>query len=212
MATPDYKTLLRGATTWREKHGGVQISLNHHAYRDGTEYEGCSPEPGIWCYYLHLTEEMFRPEDWARLLMPERVHDWGVSHDTDAFPDLDFHGGITFYEVRGGWSKKKKAKVGNIKVGCDYAHSWDRDSGYYQNYDDVLKDAQHSVDKLLRQFPDRMACCDYSGVWGEPAEFYEAVNGRTVHRSYADTFDDGWKAWRPKESTAPLIAEERGTK
>lgn len=197
--TPNYKTLLRGTTIWREEHQGVSISLSHHAYRDGTEYEGAEPTPGTWCYYLHLTEQMFRPDDWAKLWMPERETDWGIMHDYDRFPDVDFRGGCTFYETGTIWDKHRKTTLRTVKVGCDYGHSWDRDRGYPDTYKTVLHDAKHSIDRLLEQFPDRMTRCVYSGIWGERTEFYIAVNGRTIHRSHADKFEDGWAAWRPAQ-------------
>ena len=202
MGTPDYKTLLKGNTTWREEHCGVSVSLSHHGYRDGTEYQGASREPGTWCYYLHLTEQMFREESWKKLLLPERVTDWGTTHDYQNFPDIDLHGGCTFYEPGEQWDKHQNRKVQTIKIGCDYAHSWDRDSGYWQDYDAILRDAKNSVDLLLAIFPDRRIRCGYCGIWDNPDQFYEAVNGRMIHVSQKDEFDDGWKAWRPKEVAA----------
>lgn len=203
MTTPDYKTLLRGATTWREEHRQVTITLSHHGYSEGNEYPGAEPQPGTWCYYLHLTEQMFRPADWAKLWLPEVIHDWGISHDYYSLPDLDFHGGCTFYETGTGWDKTNKRKIGAIKVGCDYNHLWDREGGYWQDYDAVLRDAKHSVDVLCEVFPDRLTRCGYSHLWGEASEFYTAINGAIVHRSHLEKLRaDDWKAWLPADEVA----------
>jgi len=201
--TPDYKTLLRGATTWRAEHRQIAITLSHHGYRDGSEYAGAEPHPGTWCYYLHLTEQMFRTDDWAKLWLPEVVTDWGVSHDYDSLPDFDFHGGCTFYEQGSAWNRQNKRKIGTIKVGCDYAHLWDHEGGYWQDYEAVLRDAKHSVDLLCNAFPNRLTRCRYSHLWGEPSEFYTAINGATVHRSHLEKLRaDDWKAWLPAEEVA----------
>ena len=196
--TPDYQRLLKGATTWNETHRGVSITLSHHGYRNGSEYLGAESNPGIWCYYLNLVEEMFKPDDWAQLWITRKFMDWGISYDYENFPGLDFHGGITFYESnKDGFDKAKKKQMGRIKVGCDYAHLWDMERGYPDTYDSVLRDAKNSVDQLLLLFPNIRTRCDYSGIWGEADEFYTAVNGRRVHKSHADSFEDGWAGWRP---------------
>ncbi|BEV44380.1 hypothetical protein [Afipia carboxidovorans] len=209
MSTPNYKTLLRGCTTWREEHRQVAITLSHHGYRDGTEYPGAEREPGTWCYYLHLTEQMFRPADWAKLWLPEVVRDWGVSHDYYSLPDLDFHGGCTFYETGTGWDKTNKRKVGMIKVGCDYNHLWDRESGYWQDYEAVLRDAKHSVDVLCTTFPDRLTRCGYSHLWDESSEFYTAINGATVHRSHIEELrEQGWDKWLPAADALIAASKE----
>lgn len=205
--TPDYKRLLKGVTTWRENYRGVAISLSHHGYMDGTEYPGAQAQPGTWCYYLHLMEEMFRPEDWSEMWVDEVSRDWGISYAYENFPDVDFHGGITFYERNNdGWDKAKKQRIGRIKVGCDYAHLWNSEMGYPDTYESVLMDAKRTVDELLELFPDRRTRCEYSGVWGEADEFYKAANGRTVHRFYANTFDIIWEGWRPTE-----VIDDRAT-
>lgn len=201
--TPDYKTLLRGATIWRAEHRQIAITLSHHGYRDGSEYEGAESNPGTWCYYLHLTEQMFRSEDWAKLWLPEDINDWGISHDYYSLPDIDFHGGCTFYETGTGWDKTNKRKIGAIKVGCDYAHQWDREGGYWQDYDAVLRDAKHSVDVLCETFPNRLTRCGYSNIWDEADAFYTAINGATVHRSHIEKLrEQGWDKWLPVSEAA----------
>lgn len=191
---PDYETLLKGGTTWRAKHNGIYLSLAFHGYSEGTNYS----HPGIWCYYLHLTEQMFYPEDWKKLWLPETMTEWGPSHESWNFPDCDFHGGVTFYEKGRMWDKHLGRQVGTIKVGCDYAHLWDRDEGYPHTYEWVLRDAKHSAEVFMKMFPNRRTCCDYSGIWGEPDEFYTAANGTMVHKSHeARPREDGWTGWLP---------------
>lgn len=191
---PDYETLLHGATTWYETYRDIQIELSFHRYRS----EGPVPHPGTWCYYLRLVECAFSPEDWRKLVVPSDVHDFGVSYDYYKFPDLDFYGGVTFYKMHEGFDRLHKRPCQLIKVGCDYAHLWDMERGYPDDYESVLRDAKRSVDVLLEMFPDIHTLCAYSGLWDVDANFYVARNGKKVHKNYAEKIAErGDSPWSP---------------
>lgn len=191
---PSYEQFLKGVTRWSEQHEGVTIELSFHPYQ---------PEHhmmGTWCYYLLLPEQMFQPKDFKRLVCSQKTYDWGKSYDYYKFPDLDFHCGITFYEITKVWDKHQNKYMRVIKVGCDYNHLWDNEAGYTDDYDSVLFDAKYSVRKLLDMFPNMNKRCFYCGIWDSPENFYVAKNGALVHNSQKDKLiEDRWTQWLPKE-------------
>jgi hypothetical protein len=120
----------------------------------------------------------------------------------DTFPDLDPHGGWTFGEMDT-YLGRDGTEYEHVKVGCDYAHSWDRDSGYWQGREAVEQDAKHSIDLLCQMFPRRRERCSYSGRWDDPENFYTARNGARVHKSRRSEFsDDHWPLWQPADEAA----------
>lgn len=198
---PTIEQYLKGNVRWRETYKGIGIELSFHGYTKAgeTPYEDITH--GTWCYYLLLNELMFRPEDWEQMLFTPYISDFGrETYDYYNFPDVDFHSGITFYEVTDYYDGKVKRRVNTIKVGCDYNHLWDREAGYPDNYDSVLFDAKRSVSKLLERFPDVNKRCSYSGIWDRPEKFYTAKGGMTVHESYEEKLrEDGWENWLRQE-------------
>jgi len=193
---PNLEDFLQAAATWKGEHNGIAYSLSWHGLSDYNS-------EGTWCYYLHLQQEQFYADDWAKLrLAREDKQTLGDSYHRhyryDDFPDCDAHGGWTFGEMLTYLGKDGK-EYEFIKVGCDYAHLWDCESGYWEGRSDVERDAKRSIDLLCQQFPRRRPRCSYSGKYDDADQFYTAVNGAMVHKSYADKFDDGWKMWRPAE-------------
>ncbi len=187
---PTYEEALKGTMQWRDNYKDIGILLSFHGYREG-EFQSA----GTWCYYLLIDERMFNSKDWKKMWFKPVMYDWGMSHEYHHFPDVDFHGGITFYEQGKQYDHKTGKKFKTLKVGCDYAHLWDSERGYPDYYDSVLFDAKHSVTKLLEFFPDVKWRCAYSGIWDDKENFYVAKNGKRIHNSMKDdiTWDD-WKA------------------
>lgn len=207
MATPTYEEVLKGSTQWRGEHMGVSFLLSHHGHRTGAEYAGAEFHPGTWCYYLLIPEQMY-PHRWPDFAVTRKENGWaefGPAFDHDMF-DTE----ITWQSSEPYWDRKTERMWDAAKVGCDYAHSWHRDCGYPDTYASVEADAKRTVQKFLSANPDRHFRCDYSGVWDEAAVFYTAVNGRRVHQSQADKFDDGWVAWRPAPEPAQIERKEVG--
>jgi hypothetical protein len=187
---PTYEEALKGTIQWRSDYKDIGILLSFHGYREGEHYG-----QGTWCYYLLIDERMFNSKDWKKMWFKPVMYDWGMSHEYHHFPDVDFHGGITFYEQGEQYDRKTGKKFKTLKVGCDYAHLWDSERGYPDYYDSVLFDAKHSVSVLLNHFPDVKWKCAYSGIWDDKKNFYVAKNGKRIHNSMKDdiTWDD-WKA------------------
>jgi len=195
---PTLEQFLQGATRWRSKYKEINIELSFHDWR---EPDGFDPYPhGTWCYYLILNEEMFEPEDWNKLRFYPYICDSGYeTYDYYKFPDVVFHGGVTFYELTKVYMKHVRRYVEIVKVGCDYNHLWDSEGGYADTYETVLMDAKRTVRKLLEQFPNINMRCGYSGIWDKPEMFYAAQNGQNVHKSMEEklTKDNYWVNWLP---------------
>lgn len=188
---PDYKQMLKGATRWVERYKGITIELSFHGYDPDHNVHG------IWCYYLLLDEQMFSPEDWAKLLCDRKENGY---YDYMNFPDVSFHGGITFYNVDTYWDRNQNKEFRMIKAGCDYNHLWDSENGYQDNFESVMFDAKYSVSKLLEQFPVHKIRCSWSGIWSYPDEVYETVKGNFARKEFIDKFrQDGYIGWYPKE-------------
>jgi hypothetical protein len=196
---PTYEEALSGACKWHSSHRGVRYELSWHG---ASEY---SPQ-GTWCWYLLLPQEQFNSEDWARLRLEKqdkKFHEdgsWHRHYTYDRFPDLEPHGEWTFGEMELYLGRDGK-EYEHVKVGCDYAHLWDREGGFWQGKSDVEHDVKRSIDLLCAMFPNMREKCSYSGKWGEPEEFYTARNGTRVHNDYRAKFSETeWAGWLPAET------------
>ena len=198
---PTLDDFLTGSARWMGEHQSIRYELSWHGLSDYNS-------EGTWCYYLHLYEEVFYPADWAKLRLEREdkqfANSWHRHFNYDAFPDVEPHCGWTFGEMDIYLGKDGK-DYEHVKVGCDYAHLWDRESGYWQGKNEVERDAKRSIDLLCEMFPRRRQRCGYSGRYGDPEDYYKARNGAMVHKDFADKFDDGWAAWRPADLVATPI-------
>lgn len=107
-----------------------------------------------WCHYIYIQLDQL-PEDsregfWlkprqAELPVSKRNF---VSYDYFDSPisGLTWHGGITFYEKRGGVDGESRM----IKAGCDYQHLWD--DGQHYTFESVLFEVKETIDSLHAQF------------------------------------------------------------
>lgn len=141
---------LRKCNQWKGEYRGVLISILQHGEDQGFPH-------GVWCGYLHLTSEK-NPEikdlrgKSNPLEFAGRVRDRMDHHKF--FDTLHFHGGVTFYEetlTLGGTIR--------IKIGMDYAHTYDCDDGsiYPGEKDeaDVLGDLCEIVDRYREVYPEK---------------------------------------------------------
>jgi len=196
---PTLEEMRSGSTVWSRTYRNVRYNLSHHGI---SEY---SPE-GTWCYYIFLTPDIFQNPQHFILFdkEPEIKEGFGgsdklwLTYDYYDIPDLNFHGGVTWYSKEPYFDRVSGKQCYAIKIGCDYGHSWDRDSGYWQGMNDVDRDAKRSIDILADAYPI-MERCAYSGKLDMPENFYVAKHGGMVHNSLAGTFDEGWHAWEPAE-------------
>ena len=123
---PTYEQPLSSAARWAGEHKGIHYELSWHG---SSEY---SPE-GTWCWYIILFQEQFYAEDWQKLRLEredkEYAGKWRRHFNYDTFPDCDPHGEWTYGEMET-YLGRDGTEQERVKVGCDYAHSFDRDGGY----------------------------------------------------------------------------------
>jgi hypothetical protein len=203
--TPTYEELLKGSTQWRGDYMGLSYLLSHHGYRKGDEYESAEYNPGTWCYYLIVPEQMY-PHRWADFAVTRKesgYEQFGPAFDHDMF-DTE----ITWQSSEPYFDRKTERTWDAAKIGCDYAHLWHRERGYPDNYTSVTADAKRTIEKFLAANPDCHVRCDYSGKWDAPDQFYTAVNGRRVHLSVESAIDDGWVGWKRTPDVTPALAQE----
>lgn len=204
MSKPTFEEYLKSAATWKGEHCGMRYSLSHHGISD------YSPE-GTWCFYIHVFENMFlADDDFAKFdREPEAMESNGRHSENYRYedvPDYGFHGGITFYE-RTTYMDKDGTRRKALKIGCDYAHSWDRDYGYSDGFREVEMDVKRMIEKLVEAHPLKTKCC-YSGILGKPEEFYKSRHGGMVHNSQLVNFsEDKWPTWLPEVSALSLARE-----
>ncbi len=177
---PQFDDYLKGSTTWRGEHRQMTYTLCHWGISD------YSPE-GVWNYYLWLPENMFiNPEDFALFNCELKITDTlglgKMREDYDYFstPDLDYHGGITFYEKHQTIDPATGKPMVVIKTGCDYNHLWDHEGGFSHGIEEVRRDAINSINILADRYPLKLRC-GYTGKIDMPDQFYQAVNGSMVH-------------------------------
>jgi len=196
---PSHDDFLDCSARWRGEHSGIAYELSWHGRSEHNP-------TGTWCYYLLLTEQQFSPEDWKRLRLEREDKqffggpNWHRHFDYDSFPDLKAHGGWTWGEMTVFLGRDGK-EYEHVKVGCDYAHLWDREAGYPDTRSSVEFDAKQSIDILTRMFPNRRERCGYCGMYDESSQFYTAINGARVHQSQIGKLrETGWEKWLPAEA------------
>ncbi len=199
MSLPTLEQYHQGATTWKREHKGVSYTLSHHGISD------YSPQ-GTWCFYIFINSNMFvNDADFSCFDRPAEIKQMGAGTYWETYnywdvPDFGFHGGITWYS-KDRFVDKEGKEQSSIKIGCDYDHLWDRESGYWQGLDDVERDAKALIDKLVEAHPVKLRC-HYSGKLDAPEQFYTAKNGAVVHKSQIEILkesDAWWQHWQPAE-------------
>lgn len=200
MSLPSLEQYQSGSTTWKREYKGVSYTLSHHGISD------YSPQ-GTWCFYVFVTSNMFiNDADFAlfdrEAELTELYGSYRENYDYYSVPDYGFHGGITWYSKERFIDKEGKEQT-SLKIGCDYAHLWDRESGYWQGLDDIDRDVKALIDKLVEAHPVKLRC-GYCGKLDNPDQFYTAKNGAIVHKSQIEKIkeNDGlWEHWQPKENS-----------
>ena len=196
MRSPSLKEYQQGKTTWKSSHKNMRLEVAHWGH--GTMNEG----HGMWNSYIYYDEQMFLPEEFSKLVMPETVKSGCKSYDYSDFPDDGFHCGITFYDINTYWDRMLEKEFRVIKVGCDYGHLYDMENGYNYCLDEVKSEAQLCIDQFLQGRPNVNERCSYSGRWDKPENFYVSKNG-PVHNDYAvSVAHDNWKPIREPANEA----------
>lgn len=106
---------------------------------------------GKWsnCLYLHFIKDDFTKIESPPLVDCDWPHRNGkrFAYDESVLANLDWHGGVTFYEET---FNPEYGKT-QVKIGCDYQHYMDDDYEMHDNGESILK-----TDGFLiaRQFQD----------------------------------------------------------
>ena len=140
--------------TWEGNYRDVSFEIVH--WRMG------------WNYYLYIPREQLPDELETKFNLPMKhsqiTPDSPIRYyaDYDYAPiisDLEWHGGITFYEKY----RDEVGKIAGYKLGCDYLHSFDEHQHYTQG--SVMEDVKHSIDKLHELVPNLKVRCSYNGKY-----------------------------------------------
>lgn len=142
-------------------------------------------ENPCWNYYIFLPIDQIPPEVHKFFVLKgkyEKLSPDGneyLNYDysgTSHLSDLDWHGGITFYEK----SLDGEGKLIGIKLGCDYAHYFDEQAGYDYNLDYVFMETRQTIEKLHKLIPNLKVRCRWDGRFYDKSEVEELPNGGYV--------------------------------
>lgn len=138
-----------------------------------------------WNYYIYLPVDQIPVEFHKFFFLDgkrEKLSPDGNEYldyncgETSYISDLDWHGGITFYEKE----LEGDGKLLGVKLGCDYAHYFDEEAGYPYNLEWVLSDTKHTIDKLHELIPNLKVSCRWDGKFRDVSECFELPNGGYV--------------------------------
>lgn len=172
-------------------HLDIPFEVTNH-WRD--QPESLRGKQGTWCYYVTVTEQMVDAETFEKFWLAPGEEFWpgrgpSYNYTSAPFADVYWHGGITYYEKKGGLDGDARA----VTMGCDFAHIWD--DGQLFDYAKVEREAKRTIDELLEKFSFRRRC-SWSGKWGPESEMVE------------HTYPNGRVALISKERAAELALEQ----
>lgn len=145
---------LKHRDAWKGDHRSIRYEI--------VRWVPSADREPTWNYYLYVPMAQV-PADKHDLfnLPPEPPTKNGrITYDYMSAPvvsDLDWHGGITFYDKHGGIDGQPLV----IQIGCDYSHLWDEGQRYDERY--VQRDAIASIEKLWELVPDLLLRCSWNG-------------------------------------------------
>ena len=145
---------------WNGKHKGVTWEVSYWGvgqFNDGH---------GMWNRYIFIPEEMI-PDEFDQFWLPP--YEWGITetkhisyrYEDTKLADLEWNGGATFYEKKGGIDGQPRL----IKIGCDYGHVWDAEQGYPYSLSHVRHDAMITCWAFRKMFPASLYRCSHNGKW-----------------------------------------------
>lgn len=167
--TPDVCLQIGGVERelgWQIKNHGRQ----KYIFGSATTEPKFAPSDGTWTYYVTIGEHQLSGEDFAEFWLPvsgQLERSAGYSQPTYDYysprwsSDVDWHGGVTWYEKIGGLDGAPRA----VKIGCDFAHLWDE--GRFYCLDAVKAECFETIRQIraLYRFKNRCSWtgrCDYA--------------------------------------------------
>jgi len=136
-----------------------------------------------WNYYLFIPIGQIPDESKKAMILKARR--WQASEDCPVhvmfnyggmpiIDDLDWHGGLTFYEKE----FDSMRQLTGIKLGCDYAHLFDEDRSY--THGQIMEDCFRTIDKLWELVPNLKMRCQWNGEYYALGEMEQLPNGALV--------------------------------
>ena len=151
------KSVLRKQERWFGTHKHVTFEVVNWRWEPCADSMIGNVHPtGNWNYYIYIHEASVPKEFRKQLFLrgyftkwsPSSRPRWHYDYEKGLLADLDWHGGITFYDIE----YPNGTKVMRcVKAGCDYIHYWDE--GQHYNERCVANDARRTIDQLLEQVP-----------------------------------------------------------
>lgn len=184
---------LRHKDIWNGEYRNIKYEIVY--WRLGGNCEGSYP---CWNYYicLPIVQIPEKAQHFFILRAKKSTLPSGWYHfdycSKPIISELDWHGGLTFYEKVWG----DRGELIGIKLGCDYAHNFDRQRGYAYSVDYVTTEAKHSIDKLCELIPDLKVPCSWNG------KYYNESEGRYNEQGIFTSYEGQEKA-REFESPNP---------
>ena len=140
-----------------------------------------------WNYYLCLPIEQIPIEYHKYFILPGKYRKLcpdGQAHlmynynGAAYISDLDWHGDITFYEKQ----RDSEGKIIGVKLGCDYAHHFDKQVNYSYNIDYVLMETKQTINKLHVLIPNLKVRCQWNGNYYNQNECEDLPQGGFLAR------------------------------
>lgn len=182
---------------WTGTYKGVGFEINNW------KIEPNSIEPrkkDCWTYYLILRIERIpeehKPKSYWLRGKKDRNHVMYDYYKHPVLPNLDWHGGITWYSKEHGFDGSEKI----IKVGCDYSHYWDE--GKYYDLDIVKRDVKRTIEEFLERVPNYKYWCCGNG------NLYDLSEGIVRNGSFYSKEYWGDKDWFKSAVEENLITEQ----
>lgn len=153
--------------TWTGTFKGLNYSIEHHGVSTYNPY-------GIWCYYVHFTEEQIDPDVFeAEFWLPSEEYTLSNSktrymnnYYKSTVSDANWQGGVTYYSKSTHYDQGEHKQLRCVKFGCDLNHSWDVEHGMNETYSlRYLNNlARGTCEDLIDMFNIKLRCST-SGVY-----------------------------------------------
>lgn len=172
----------REKTVWSGEYKGVSFEIQRYP---GYEWKSMTANKFNWTFYLYLWIDRIPTDGESYWLEPRKDERGRIHYDYyrhAVLPEIDWHGGITWYSKESGHDGEKRV----IKVGCDFQHSWDFEHGDY-DLDTVKYEVLGAIDSFRALVPGYKYWCREDGSLHAPEEVELFPDGAyaCLHRKMA---------------------------